>query len=448
MSGLDINSLTTEQLDRIKLLLKPRWNKYMTSAPTAKQSAFLALTCEDAFYGGAAGGGKSEALLMAALQYVDMPNYNAVIIRKSYADLSLPGAIMDRARQYLSPWTESKEIRWIDKLKTFIFPSGARLSFGFLDSEGDKFKFQGAEFQFIGVDETSQISETNFLYMFSRLRKKVGNTVPLRFRSASNPSSEAMWLYNRYISPEKPDRAKIFIPSGIDDNPFLNKEEYKKTLENLDAVTREQLLNGSWTIKQEGGLFKPDWWKFVDIVPARVKFVRAWDLASSDPAINKRADYTVGCKVGRLKPRYFLDDIKRMQGTPAEVDKMILNTAIIDGRSVPILLPIDPGSAGQVAFEHYVRLLSGFVVKGKKNTGSKADRAKLASSACENGLIYVRRATWNKDFIEEASLFPAISKTIHDDQVDAFSWGFNGLQTKSMPGAMPTSVGESNSYWK
>jgi predicted phage terminase large subunit-like protein len=448
MAGFDISSLTPEQLDALRAMVQPKFNKYMTSTPTAKQAAFLALPCLDALYGGSAGGGKSEALLMAALQHVDEPGYNAILIRKSYADLSLPGAIMDRAREYLSPWTETKEVRWVDKLKTFVFPSGSRLSFGFLDSENDKFKFQGAEFQFIGVDEASQISETNFRYMFSRLRKKAGSTVPLRFRAASNPSSDALWLFHRYIDQEKTDKSKIFIPAGIDDNPFLNIEEYKETLNNLDPITREQLLNGSWTIKQEGGLFKPDWWRYCDTVPKGTRFVRSWDIASSDPTINKRADYTVGIKIGYYRGNYFIVDVVRFRVTPGQVDSIMLATAHKDGKNVPVHLPIDPGAAGQIAFEHYLRLLRGFIVKGAKNTGSKADRAKLASASCENGVIYLLRAAWNKEFVEEASIFPSTSSSAHDDQVDSFASGFNALIKRPLLGAIPTAVGSAVSYWK
>ena len=70
-------------------------SRYSPTQPTPKQRAFLALDCLEALYGGAAGGGKSEALLMAALQYVHVPGYAAILFRRTYADLSLPGALMD-----------------------------------------------------------------------------------------------------------------------------------------------------------------------------------------------------------------------------------------------------------------------------------------------------------------------------------------------------------------
>jgi len=75
--------------------------EYIPQAPTVKQAAFLLLPVIEAFYGGQPGGGKSSALLMAALQYVDVPGYSALLLRRTYADLALAGALMDRARSWL-----------------------------------------------------------------------------------------------------------------------------------------------------------------------------------------------------------------------------------------------------------------------------------------------------------------------------------------------------------
>ena len=120
------------------------------------------LDTEEAFYGGAAGGGKSDCLLMAALQYVDIPDYAAILFRKTYADLTLPGALMDRARDWLS----GTDARWKDEEKTWLFPSGASITFGYLENEQDKFRYKSAEFQFCGFDELTQFSETQYTYLF------------------------------------------------------------------------------------------------------------------------------------------------------------------------------------------------------------------------------------------------------------------------------------------
>jgi hypothetical protein len=103
----------------------------------------------EALFGGAAGGGKSDSLLMAALQYVDEPGYAAILFRRTYADLALPGAIMDRSKEWLS----GKGARWNEREKTWTFPSGATLSFGYLEHENDKYRYQGSEFQFAGFDD-------------------------------------------------------------------------------------------------------------------------------------------------------------------------------------------------------------------------------------------------------------------------------------------------------
>ena len=79
--------------------------------------------CPDLFYGGAAGPGKTSFLLMAAVQYVHYPHYRALILRKTFADLSLPDAIMDRA---ISWWDNVEGARFNNQEKVCYFPSGAK----------------------------------------------------------------------------------------------------------------------------------------------------------------------------------------------------------------------------------------------------------------------------------------------------------------------------------
>lgn len=158
MSEIDLSRLNSEQLALLQAKLTPKLTKFIPHVPTPKQAAFLLLDCREAFYGGSAGGGKSDALLMAALQYADIPGYSAILFRKSYADLTLPGALMDRAAQWLGPWIDQGLVHWNDKLKTYTFYTDERastnsrrknvadtssLTFGFLDGPNDKYKYQG-----------------------------------------------------------------------------------------------------------------------------------------------------------------------------------------------------------------------------------------------------------------------------------------------------------------
>ena len=225
---------------------------YIPHAPHPKQAEFLALDCLEALYGGAAGGGKSDALLMAALQYVHVPGYSAILFRRTYTDLSLPGAIMDRSHEWLS----GTDAKWNDRDKTWIFPSGATLTFGYLDGPRDHIRYQGAEFQFVGFDELTQFLERQYAYLFSRLRRVRNVNAPLRMRAASNPGDIGHeWVKRRFIdAPEE----RSFVPATLEDNPSLNIDEYEASLAQLDPVTRQQLRWGKW-VRDVTGLVYSSW---------------------------------------------------------------------------------------------------------------------------------------------------------------------------------------------
>ena len=271
------------------------WTEYIPHKPTSKQLAFLLLNNREALYGGAAGGGKSDALLMAALQYVNIPGYSALLLRRSYTDLALPGALMSRAREWLMP----SSARWRDGMKTWVFPSNATITFGYLERPGDEYRYQSTEFQYIGFDELTQFSEIQYRYLFSRLRRTAEVDVPLRMRSASNPGGIGHeWVRERFIDAEGFEEGRIFIPAALPDNPYLDQEAYLESLNQLDPVTRQQLLNGDWSARQPGNLFKREWFPIVDELPViRNRSVRFWDVAATPLRANNDPDFTAGVRV-------------------------------------------------------------------------------------------------------------------------------------------------------
>lgn len=257
-------------------------NPLIPHLPTTRQIRFLELESLDALYGGAAGGGKSDALLMAALQFAAVPGYSALILRRTFADLKLSGSLIDRSDE----WLRGKA-RWNGQEHRWRFSSGATLQFGYCDHEGDEQRYRGSEFQFIGLDEATQFTETQIRFLFSRLRRRRSIPVPMRYRLVSNPGGPGHeFVKRRYIAPGSPQR--VFVPARLADNPFLDQEQYLQSLAELDPLTRAQLLAGDWDAVA-GGRFKADW--------LRGRFCR--DPHSPDWAFLRDAD---GVPIERFKP--------------------------------------------------------------------------------------------------------------------------------------------------
>lgn len=392
---------------------------------------------------------------MAALQFVDIPGYSAILFRKTYADLSLPGALIDMSKQWLMPFVESKEVKWSEKEKQYVFPSGATLNFGYLESANDCYRYQGAEFQYIGMDEVTHIDPANYRYLFSRLRKPKSLQVPLRFRATANPGGQFGEYYYQRFFVEGKDAGRIFIGAGIDDNPYLDAEAYKESLAELDPIERERLLNGNWEIKANGDLFSRHWFNIVpaDDIPKQASRVRYWDMASTDPARrkgksrNKREpDWTVGLKLACYQGMYWIEDIVRVQKTPHDVEAIIASTAETDGYSVAIRMEQEPGSSGAITIDHYARnVVPGYDFLGVASTGSKIERARTASAAAQAGRIFISQRCRNMlPFLDEADLFPY---GLHDDTVDGLSGAFNYFRTTTLLRA-PSGVKKTGgSYW-
>ncbi len=442
MGSIDLNKLRNADISALQRLLTPKTTKYIPHVPTPKQSAFLLLDCKEAFYGGAAGGGKSDALLMCGLQYVDVKGYSGIIFRKTYADLVKPGALIDRAKEWLLKWPD---VRWSEKEKKFEFLDSNKmlistLQFGYLENTNDKYNYQGGEYQFIGFDELTHIDSSSYRYMFSRLRRLKGVDIPLRVRSASNPpdDDQGIWVKERFID-EGPSRGRVFIPAGMDDNPYLDIEEYEKSLDELDPVTRARLRDGNWTIIRKGNMFKRSWFQPVTELPPQRKRCRWWDMAATDEEKAKRRnksddpDYTVGFLLSYFDGIFYIEDIIRERMSPEKTQALQQNTAHSDGYDVLIREEQEPGSSGIALCDIKARtIFQGYAYEAIKSTGDKTTRASAASAAAERGQIkYLASCRNIETFFNEAESFPG---GIHDDMVDGLSGAFTTLCTPITPG--------------
>ncbi|NGX43647.1 MAG: hypothetical protein K940chlam7_01946 [Chlamydiae bacterium] len=297
-----------------------------------------------------------------------------------------------------------------------------------------------------GFDETTQFSEIQYTYLFSRLRRGATVNIPLRMRGASNPGGVGHdWVKQRFLI-DGVRAGRVFIPAKLADNPSLDQVEYRASLMELDPVTRLQLLEGDWEARHGGSIFKREWFDIVNVMPERCRVARYWDLAATQPRQQGRdPDYTVGVKMGELNGVFFVDDVVRGQWSPQQVEQIVAQTAAFDGPDVQVYMEIEPGSSGVSLIDHYRRnVLLGYAFKGYKTTGKKELRAAPFSSAAEarnvrlvgahmEGNAWVGGA-WIRDFLEELEAFPYGA---HDDQVDAGSGCFAVLAvTKSYPMAV------------
>lgn len=425
-----------EQWDEVLEWLKPKEPPFCPEVPSLPQKVFLRTNAMEALFGGAAGGGKSSALLMAALQYVDVPNYSALLFRRTLQDLTLPGALMDRFQAWISNYDE---VRWNANTYTATFPTGARISFGYLNNKEDYLRYKGVEVQFVGMDEVTEIREADYRYLFSRLRRPSSgplSQVPLRMRAASNPAPN--WVRQRFLV-EGPSKGRVFVPSKLTDNPGIDPESYRRALQELPPEERKRLEEGDWWITSLGSMF--DRSAFVIVDPLELpdsgtkaaRMVRFWDLAGTEPSPgNPDPDWTVGTLVLFDEGIAWVVDVRRARLKGEKVEKLIAQTADEDGPLVSIRMEMEPGSSGKNLVDQYARyVLPGYDFQGMRATGDKVTRARPFAAAVANGNVRVVRASWLTDWLDELSAFPEAAA--HDDQVDSVVGAFNHLAGLGLP---------------
>ena len=423
--------------DWLKVLkyLEPRMPLYAPEEPSLTQKVFLRTYALEALFGGAAGGGKSSALLMAAMQYVDVPGYSAILFRRTYADLSLPGALMDRFKDWIAP---HDDIHWNANSYVATFPSGARISFGYLNNTNDYLRYKGSEFQFIGMDEVTEIRESDYRYLFSRLRRPANgplSQVPLRMRAASNPAPN--WVRQRFIV-EGLETNRIFVPSILTDNPGIDAVSYRQALQALDPVERRRLEEGDWWSTTLGSMFDRTSFVIIDpheipIITSAARVVRFWDLAATEPSPSyPDPDWTVGTLGVFDQGIFYILDVRRARVKSDKVEHLIAQTALEDGPLVSIRMEQEPGSSGKALVDQFARyVLPGYDFQGIRSTGDKVTRARPFSASVANGNVRLIRGRWLTDWLDEVSAFP--EGLTHDDQVDSAVGAFTFLSGLGLP---------------
>ena len=231
--------------------------------PQPKQAAFMARPEYEALYGGAAGGGKSDALVVEALRQVGIPHYKGLIVRKTYPQLA---ELIDKSLNYY-PRAYPKS-RYNASAHTWTFPSGAKILFGSMQYTKDRTRYQGQAYDFIGFDELTHFTWDEYSYLFSRNRPN-GPGTRVYIRASANPGGVGHgWVKERFVTAGKPmttiwedvtwrdpsgqerraRQSRIFVPSLVFDNPALlnNDPDYVRRLASMPEADRNALLYGDW----------------------------------------------------------------------------------------------------------------------------------------------------------------------------------------------------------
>lgn len=357
-----------------------------------KQEAFLRSPADICIYGGAAGGGKTYALLLECLRHIDHKHFEAVIFRQSRPQIMSAGGLFATSQE-IYPLLGASHI--LTPNVQWRFDSGAKITFAHMFYEKEKYNWQGSQIPLLMFDELVHFTESQFFYMFSRNRSTCG--VKPYIRATCNPDGESWvarfiewwidpetgyadeskcgklryfvrrnnlihWadsrqeLYDTFglYTPEEMEQVKSvsFISAKLTDNTALLKHDpgYIGALKAMSEFDQEQLLNGNWKIKRSAGHYfkRSKVGQMFSVIPSDVvRWVRAWDLAASAAGENddtegmpqaKRRNghdddsaYTAGVLLGKRKNgRTFVADVINVRENGADVRQLILNTAASD----------------------------------------------------------------------------------------------------------------------
>jgi predicted phage terminase large subunit-like protein len=409
------------------------------------------------------------------LRHIKNPRFGAVFFRQTFRQIRQEGGMWDESSgiyPYLGGIPKLNHMEW-------GFPSGARISFAYLQSESDKYNYDGAQIPLIGFDQLEHFSETQFFYMLARNRSTCG--IRPYIRATCNPDADswlakflAWWIDQEtgYAIPErggviryflrvdnqtiwaddletlKRSHPKLmpksftFIPASVYDNKILLRlnPEYLGNLMALDQIEKERLLRGNWKIRAAAGkLYNREWYAILPASPPGGIVVRYWDFAATAKEINKPdPDFTAGTRIRFVDGSYYIEHSTWFQDSPLNSEKRFINITVQDwyeakqkGFQYKCRWELEGGAAARRDAARLIKALTakcpGIDARGLSVRDDKVTRGREFSAQSEAGNIYLIKGPWNEEYLNHMHNQP---EAAHDDIADSSTGAFNTLNNR------------------
>jgi len=276
-------------------------------------------------------------------------------------------------------------------------------------------RLRGPNLGWVWIDEAGYVDYETWLVCIGRLRREPG-----RLWITTTPRGKRHWLYTDLVK-----TGKVSLTQAATASNTFNPADFVGSLESAySADWQRQELLGEF-IEPSGTVFQRQWFEIVDSAPADKMIVRAWDCAATPNS----GDSTVGTRMIKDGDDYYIDHVVAAQLGPADVDRLIVQTAAADGHGVQTIIEEEGGSSGKRANEHIINRLNGYIVHSERVTGPKLTRAMPMAREASRGRVKLVKGDWNQAWLDEVCSFTGedSKNSYHDDRVDSASLAFNFL---------------------
>lgn len=230
-------------------------------AASERQAIFHQSVADEKLYGGAAGGGKTAAIVAESITLsLEYPGIPINLFRRTIPELK--ATIIPEIQKQAGAYIRAGHMTWHGQDRKYILSNTSQIILNYLDNDNDIYRYQGSEMPIIGIDELTQFPQAWIEYLITRNRTSNPDW-PVMLIAGTNPGGIGHgWVKTRFIDPVPPEtvntidledgmtRTRVFIPAKVDDHPIEKfKADYKRTLAAIsDPQLRRALKDGDWDV--------------------------------------------------------------------------------------------------------------------------------------------------------------------------------------------------------